>query len=269
MKRTCSVFAAAALLLALGAAPAVAGDVGQWLDSDDWRGWLGSQGIGAQEIGGTRDLEPKAGAEPGAPGDRSRRLKAGALSLVVPGLGQLYNHDRTKGLFMIGAEVVIWGAYLGFDRHADQLGEDARNWAGIYAGTSGEHEDGYWQAVGRYPDSDAWYESRLREARAFGTPPPPPPGEADTWQWRNDGYRTDYQSLRADANSAYDHRNLMLLFAVLNRAVSIFDAVRDGGTPPETAEPTVGATLLGLDVSVAMGPSIVRPEARAVASWSF
>ena len=170
---------------------------------------------------------------------------------------------------MLGVEAVIWGAYLGFDQHADNLGEDSRNWAGVYAGTTGSHEDGFWQDVGRYMDSEAWYDAQLREARAFGEPAPAPPEADEEWQWRSESYRSEYQYLRADANEAYDRRDMMILFAILNRAVAVFDAVRNGGAPQAAREPAVGASLLGGAVGLEVSPAFTRPEARAVARWSF
>jgi len=274
VKRTSILILGAALLLQ--AQPLLADDLGRWLQSADWHRWLdtgpvaaapASLGPGAQEIGG-RDSEFEAAPLPeqSGPSNTGEKLKAGGLSLLVPGLGQFYNGDTGKGIVMVGIEAVIWGAYIGFDQHADNLQGDARNWAGIYAGTRGDHPENYWQSVGRYMDSDTWYDAQLREARAFGEPEPGPPADDESWLWRSEDYRESYQKLRADANSAYDRRDLMILFAILNRAVSIFDAVRSGG---HQDEPAVGARVLGAEVALEVSSPLPRPEARAVASWSF
>ncbi len=275
MKRACIlIVAASALAISL---PAFAGDPGQWLAPTDWHRWLDTGPVEAmptgvtpsmQEVGGNNsEFDSAPMAEDENPGNTGEKLKAGGLSLLIPGLGQLYNGDKSKGLIMMGVEVVIWGAYIGFDNYADDLQQDARNWAGIYAGTRGDHAENFWQAVGRYDYSDAWYESQLREARAFDEPPPAPLADDEYWQWRNTNYRESYQKLRADANSAYDRRDLMILFAILNRAVSIFDAVRHGGQPSD--DPAMGARIMGVDVALEVSRPLPRPEARAVASWSF
>ena len=275
MKRACILILATTALAS--SLPAMAGDAGQWLASSDWHRWLETEPATAslaglepqmQELGGRDDEFGSAPMpEEKESGDTGEKLKAGGLSLLVPGLGQFYNGDTTKGLVMLGVEVVIWGAYIGFDNHADNLQRDARNWAGIYASTRGEHAESFWQAVGRYDYSDAWFDSQRREARAFGEPAPAPLADDEYWQWRNEDFRSSYQQLRADANSAYDRRDLMILFAILNRAVSILDAVRHGGAPSE--DPTMGARILGADVAFEISRPLPRPEARAVASWSF
>jgi len=252
-----SVYILAASLVAF-AVPATAGEF------SDWRQ------LGAQEFGSSDD-EFATAVSPSTEGSSNtgRKLAAGGMSLLIPGAGQFYNGQSGKGLVMLGIDVVIWGAYFAFDSHADNLQQDARNWAGIYAGTSGDHAETYWQSVGRYMDGDQWYESQLREARAFGETPPPPPNPADLWQWRSEDYKDSYQGLRADANSAYDRRDLMILFALLNRAVSAFDAVRNGDGQSSDGGSAMGASILGADLALEVSPSWQRPEARAMASWSF
>lgn len=259
------VVLAVGLLLGAAAGPAVALDDRDLLGQDDWRRWLGAQDFGGRshEFGAARR------ADDDGPSDLGRRLKAGALSLAMPGAGQFYNGQRGKALVMAGVEVAIWGTYLGFHQHAGNLSDDYRNWAGTFAGTGGDQPDSYWQAVGRFLDSDAWYESQLRQARAFGEPAPPPPSPQQQWQWRSNSYRVQYQDLRADANRAYDRRDKMLLFALLNRAVAVFDAVRNGGERDPGPAAATGTTLLGVDLAIEVAPVLTAPAARATASWSF
>jgi len=232
--------------------------------SGDWRRDIGGRTqIGGESIGGVKqDKEPSG---PSATGDK---FKAGLLSAIVPGTGQFYNGDTTKGFVMLGVEVAIWGTYFVFDSQGDNRSDTYREYAGIYAGTSGEHDDNYWQAVGRYMDSDAFNEALLREARALDEPPPPLLDGNDVWQWRNDQFLSNYQDLRADANSAYDRRDFTILFAVINRAVSVYDAVRNAG-PRAPAEPTIGTEVLGWNVGLDFDASWRDPGSRAVVSRSF
>jgi hypothetical protein len=143
--------------------------------------------------------------------------------------------------------------------------EAARDWAGVYAGTSGSHPDSYWQSLGRYMDSDAYNEALLREARALGEPAPALIGGADAWQWVSDDRRQGYGTLRSEGNSAYDRRDFMILFAVVNRAVSVVDAVIGAGKRPGALETEV----MGMDVGLEMIPSWRDPGARWVVSRSF
>lgn len=227
---------------------------------------IGDQGLDRdpQEIGGggAASERPEQDSGPSHTGDK---IKAGALSLILPGAGQFYNGDTKKGWIMAGVEAGIWTAWIVFDAQGDSRMESAEEYAALYAGTSGEHADSYWQAVGRYMDSDTYEDYLRREARATGEDYPDPLDPADTWQWVNETRKYNFQKLRADGNAAYDRRDFMILFAVVNRAVSVFDAVRGAGGKPGTLETEV----LGMDLSVGVVPSWRDPGARAVFSRNF
>ena len=85
--------------------------------------------------------------------------------------------------------MAIWGAYLVFDHQGDNRMESAREYAGFYAGTSGDHNDDYWQAVGGYMDSDSYNDDLLREARALQEEATGLIDGEDAWQWVNESGR--------------------------------------------------------------------------------
>lgn len=236
-------------------------------DRSRWQG----DGIGGvpNEFGTGRKPGPKPEGEPGQPGDLGRKLKAGALSAVLPGAGQYYNGRHQRGFVMAGIEAGIWTAYFVFDRQGDNRMESSREWSGIYAGTAGDHAESYWQSVGQFMDSDAYNDSRYREARALQEPVSGLVGAEDAWQWVNEDRRYGYALLRADANSAYDRRDFMILFAVLNRAVSVFDAVMGAGKHDGADGNVAQARVLGLDVGLQLSPALADPGARCVVSRGF
>ena len=194
-----------------------------------------------------------------------KKVKAGLLSAIIPGAGQFYNQQKSKAYVMFGVEVAIWTAYFVFDAEGDDRMDSATEWAGVYAGTSGEHNNTYWQNVGQYMDSDAYNEAVLREARALQEEPSGLVSGSDAWQWVNEDRREGYSSLRADGNSAYDRRDFMILFAVVNRAVSVVDAVLNAGKHDGLLETEV----MGLNMELEMLPSFENPGARWVVSRSF
>ncbi len=265
---------------------AVAGDVAAGFTSAEyavlghsasagWRGALaGAQTFRQRDGGGgavpdefgTASPRREAGeSDAGGPSHLGRKLKAGALSALLPGAGQFYNGDRRRAYVMAGIEAGIWTAYFVFDAQGDDRMESARQWAGIYAGADGEHGESYWQAVGQFADSDAYNDSRYREARALQEPVSGLVAADDAWQWVNDDRRYSYALLRAKGNSAYDRRDFMILFAVLNRAVSVFDAVTGVRGDGELAR----ARVLGLDVALELEPALADPGARCVVSRGF
>jgi len=219
--------------------------------------WRAAQ-IGGSSVGGVRPLE-----DDGGPRDMGRKLKAGLLSLILPGAGQYYNGDRRKAMYFVGAEAAVWAGYLAFDHQGSGYEDDSRDYAGVYAGVSGGHDDEYWRAVGRYMDSDAYNEFLLREARLEEAPPPPLIAGDDAWQWRNQDYRRYYQELRADANRAYDRRDFMTVFAIVNRAVSVYDAVRNAGKDMLSTE------IAGFQVKLDIDSSLRNPGTGCVFSRTF
>jgi len=230
------------LVVSLSAAAATAGEPGDFWGVE--RRVLAAGRPGAQELGGSDIGAPRApDRDKGAPRDTGRRLTAGLLSLVLPGAGQYYNGDRGKALMFAGTEAAIWTAWLVFDAQGDGKVEDYQEYAHFFAGVDGEHPEIYWRALGRYLDSDAYNNDLRMEARAEGREPTGLVGEEDAWQWRNERYQENYKSLRADANRAYDRRDFTTLFAIVNRVVAVFDAVRGAGR-----DHLVSVAGLGIDL---------------------
>ncbi|MCB1182884.1 hypothetical protein KDM41_05580 [bacterium] len=218
-----------------------------------------------REFGSPEKPEEKEAQVEGHHSNTGEKVKAGLYSAILPGAGQYYNGQKSKAYIMGGIEVAIWTAWFVFDAQGDNKRDDAEEWAALYAGTSGEHPDSYWQDVGHFANSDSYNESVLREARALGETPSGLVSGADTWQWVNDDRQTSYQQLRADGNAAYDRRDFMILFAVVNRVVSVVDAVIGAGGKAGAIETEV----MGLNLEMEMLPSWQDPGARCVVSRSF
>jgi hypothetical protein len=215
--------------------------------------------LAAQDVGGVRAPGPGP-----ARGDLGRKVTAGLLSLVLPGAGQFYNGDRQKAYVFAGVEAAVWGSYLTFDNQGDGRSETSRDYAGIYAGTLvGDAQESYWRSVGRYLDSDAYNEAVLREARAFATEPSGLIGADQAWQWRNEDHFRVYQELRADASRAYSRRDFMTLFAILNRVVAVYDAVR------HSVDDKLNGEVLGFNIELSVDPSLRRPATGCVVSRRF
>lgn len=201
----------------------------------------------------------------GGPSNLNRKVKAALLSAVLPGAGQWYNGDRTRAYWMGGVEVGIWGAFFLFDHQGDSWKDSATDYASIYAGTSGSHDEGYWISVGSYMNSDDYYDALDREARALGEDYPVP-RDAGSWEWANNQRRQEFWRLWGDAHDAYDRRDYMYVFALVNRVVSMVDAVMG---VDRVADGALGTRVLGLDMQLAVDPDLTEPGARWTFSRSF
>lgn len=253
-----TIAALAALLGGAGAwaqGAAGAAVAGTWLDAEvavlgEGASTLWTAGdFAGTDVGGVRAPHGPGG------GGTGRKVKAGLLSLLLPGAGQYYNGDRAKAWAFAGVEAAVWASYLTFDVQGDNRTDTYVEYAGIYAGVPGDdHDESYWRAVGRYLDSDAYNEAVRREARAFGTDPTGLVGPDAGWQWRNEDHLRIYQDLRADAARSYDRRDFMTLFAILNRVVSVYDAVRN------SVDDKLQGEVLGFHVEMDVSPSLRNPR---------
>ncbi|MCP4293062.1 MAG: hypothetical protein GY780_14645 [bacterium] len=228
--------------------------------------------IGGQqpdEFGGGIPAEEEKKIDDGTPSDLGPKIKAGVFSALLPGAGQYFNGDKKKAYLMAGVEGAIWISYFVFDAQGDARMESAREYADIYSGANGDHAESYWQSVGRYMDSDSYNDSRRREARALQEEVSGLVTGADTWQWVNDTRRTDFTKMRADGNTAYDHRDFMILFSVVNRAISVVDAVIGVGNKDGHKPGTLETEVLGMNMELGLLPSWRDPGAQCVVSRSF
>jgi TM2 domain-containing membrane protein YozV len=215
------------------------------------------------EIGGSSGEEPEKKA--GGSSNTGRKFAAGGLSAILPGAGQFYNGEKKKAYIMAGIEVAIWVAWFVFDEQGDSRLQDAKDYASIYAGAGGTDETFYWRAVGRYAASDDYNEDLIRQGRASDDPLPSPVGPDLDWLWVNQTRQADYRRLYDDSDNAYNRRDFMILFMIVNRVVSVVDAVVGAGKTPGKLE----AEALGMDFELQMVPSWQDPGARCVISRSF
>jgi len=228
---------------------------------------IGGEGIERDQV---RDEVGGSGGDPGqdtASGSVSTGTKvtAGALSAILPGAGQFYNGEKKKAYIMAGIEVAIWTTWFVFDNQADNATSDARDYAHIFAGAGGTDENHYWRAVGRYTDSDTYNEDLARQRRSSTDPVPNDIPSAQSWQWVNTSRQVDYLKQMDDADSATSRRDFMIVFAIVNRLVSVVDAVLGAGGKPGSLE----GEAMGMDLELEMLPSWRDPGARFVVSRSF
>lgn len=191
---------------------------------------------------------------------RKSVLKAGILSFLVPGLGQVYNGSHIgKVALFAGAEV---GALLGAKKYDDdgnntvaEFEAIARaNWnendywdylLQVYNDTTdadddrgathghhlpSTHTQQYFEMIGKYDQfSYGWARAEGHGAdsgqiadTAFVWSPSDSYNQGNRF---NSPMRIAYNTLRADANTSFDNRDRMVIFVILNHVVSSVDAV--------------------------------------------
>jgi len=160
------------------------------------------------------------------PGEKSI-FKAALYSALIPGGGQYYLGKRKTARFFFAAEVLTWLGYFSFRTYGNWRRNDFIDYAAIHANA---------QLEGKSEEFLAWvgfYES-IRDFNNLGRAwDPQRPYLPDTpenhWQWNSQDERQTYRDIRNRSKEAYRRSDFMIGVAVLDRIVSIVDAVRSTG----------------------------------------
>jgi hypothetical protein len=174
------------------------------------------QALDASSMQSSTALQPKS------------RYKAALLSALIPGLGQAYAGHRGRAIAFGTAEVGIWVTYGVFKVQEDLRHDRAIEFAVGAAGASAAGDDDYYKAVGRYLRNDGpgmWNEFVRRRYRDTGEVVGVEYFGNDAWAWTSQANLEAYRDLRRKELSAEDHATNMFAFAILNRVLSIIDAV--------------------------------------------
>ena len=158
--------------------------------------------------------------------------KALLLSFVMPGAGQHYlgNHARARTMYV--AEAGVWTTFAYFRVQGDNRKDRYQEMARLFAGVSGERDDGYYRALAYYVTSEDYNIDVMREAR-FRYPYDREKQleyfhangffDDDVWEWSSLAYQSDFRHARTASKESYRRAVLTTGFAVLNRVVSMVD----------------------------------------------
>lgn len=146
------------------------------------------------------------------------------LSLILPGAGHVYGGAKGRGKVFMGAEAVVWGIALGFNRWSAWRKADAVDYATEHAGISPDGKDD------QFMEYLEFYDNRDEFNRAGRIIEPSRPFLPETqeyyWQWDSRDSRQIYRGIRNDADAASRNSTFMVYVAVLNRIVAAADAFR-------------------------------------------
>lgn len=152
-------------------------------------------------------------------------VKTVLFSVLVPGGGEYYLGNRGKAKFFFAAEVLTWITYFGFRTYGDWNKDDMIKFAADRAGADIEgRSDQFEDWVGFYSSIDQFNRTG-REAdpdRPFLED-----NASNHWRWQSDADRNTYRDMKNAYRENYRGSDFALGFAMVNRIVSVVDAVRD------------------------------------------
>jgi hypothetical protein len=147
-----------------------------------------------------------------------------ALSLVLPGMGELYAGNFQSGKYLLAADAGLWLTYGGFQLYGDWLRRDARSFATQRAGASFENKDEQFEVnIGNFLSVEDYNEAKLRN-RQFDLLYDPKSTYA--WRWSSDADRLRFREQRIRSDESYRNSKFVLGALVLNRIISAFSAGR-------------------------------------------
>jgi hypothetical protein len=156
-------------------------------------------------------------------------------SVLVPGLGQMIEGDRSKAQTFFLVEGAIWVSYFGFNYWGKRLDGSARAFAVDHSGANaGRRDDAYFDALEDYLSSEEYNLFVERQASLYFPNDPEQQqlyieansyvGE-DAWMWDSLSSRSYYWERRREARENRRRASFMPGFAVINRIVSVIDVL--------------------------------------------
>ena len=152
-------------------------------------------------------------------------LKAAVYSMLLPGMGEYYIGNRGKAKYFFGVEAAAWIGFIAYRTYGGWRKDDVIDYAAVHANASLEgKDDEFLDFVGFYDDIDQYNSF----GRVFDDERPYLEDNADNhWRWQSDDDQAAYRHLKNQSREAYRRANFMIGLAVVNRIMSVIDAVRD------------------------------------------
>jgi len=160
--------------------------------------------------------------------------RAALYSALLPGWGEHYVGHKRKARFFFSIEALGWIGFFASTAYGNWKKDDYIRFANERAGADLEGSDDWFlDMVGFYDDID--------EYNSFGRiyDPDRPYLEDNTsnhWRWQSPSDKELYRHMKNQSREAYRRADFMIGLVVLNRVVSVIDAVRDAKRSQRTLD---------------------------------
>ena len=189
--------------------------------------------------------------------------KAFILSLLVPGLGELYAGAPSRAKVFLATEAAVWSGFAALELYSSWKKNDYESYAVAHAGVNLDgKDDDYFKDVDLYEDIWSYNEDQLH-ARDFD----------DVywdetyyfWEWDSEASRTTFNQLRTSSRRAHRRAINLIGAAVLNRLISAVDALRTARISNEQNDEKDS----GLSLDFKIRGSVRNPKALVVLEKTF
>jgi hypothetical protein len=181
-------------------------------------------------IAGSRGSIEIPSMTPGKKSDGKSKKKAFFYSLLIPGMGELYQSDWKfnqwgSGLYYFAAEAVFWSGHFYLKSVSGWLKEDARALAARKAGVdlnSPKPKDFYFN-IGKFSNVYAYNDY---QRRYVGTATLYDETDANFWQWSSEKSRKKYDRMRIDRDNYRNYSQYILWGVFVNHVMSAVNSMR-------------------------------------------
>jgi hypothetical protein len=186
-------------------------------------------------------------------------VRAALLSVLLPGLGEYYVGHRNKAKYFFGAEALTWVSFFAFRTYGGWRKDDYIRLAGERAGASLEgKDDDFLDWVGFYRDIDEF--NTL--GRVFDIDRPYLEDTPENhWRWLTESDQEAYREIKNSSREAYRRSEFMIGVAIINRVISVIDAVRDAKRSNSRLDRSFGHTA-GLNYRLTIDPFSGRQQVK-------
>lgn len=199
-----------------------------------------------------------------SPNERKSSLfKAGLYSALLPGLGEYYVGHKSKARVFFAVEAATWISFFSFHIYGNWRENDYIDYAAVHANASLDDKDQEFRDwVGFYSDIDQFNSlGRVQD--------PDRPYLEDTpenhWRWQSAAEQDTYRHLKNRSREAHRRRDFMVGLAVVNRIVSIVDAVRDAKRSQREIKGSEFSLINGLNYRLEITPfNVEKPVSMAI-----
>jgi hypothetical protein len=160
---------------------------------------------------------------------KSKR-KAFMLSMIVPGLGDLYlnNWDMKKwgnGKYFFTSEILLWSSFFYLKSYSGWMREDSRAFASQHAGVNWKNAkpSKYTTMIGKFSDIYSYNET---QRRLTGNTILYPETPDNYWKWDSRNNQKKYDDLRIKSHSTRIYATYVVYGVVVNHLLSSINTVR-------------------------------------------
>lgn len=178
-------------------------------------------------LGKETDLKPVSSPlilQKGSIAEEKSVFKAVLLSLVLPGLGELYSGEFGAGKYFLIAESGLWLTFASFELYGRWLRSDARQFAARHASASIQgKDDQFFVNLGNFNNVYDYNEKKLRDRDLGRVYDPTGPYY---WWWDSERSRVRFRELRVKSDKVLNNVRFVAGAIIVNHLASAINAAR-------------------------------------------